>query len=165
MKISFYISLLFFSWFLCANAQPQEESSDYFSLAVSQAFFDVLKQDDLSVEGRLELRYERPDWVINTFAGVMANTDGANHYFAGIFHNFKIFKNLFFTPSFAPGLYFYNRSKHLHFLLQFRSQIEFSYRVTEHSGVAISFNHISNGSLAKDNPGVESLALTYLIGL
>ena len=99
------------------------------------------------------------------FGGIMANTNGAVYLFSGFYIDIPIASFLFVTPSFAPGLYHKCDSKNLDFALEFRSQIEVSYVFSNHSRIGFSFNHISNASLGDENPGVESLALTYVIPL
>ena len=49
------------------------------------------------------------------------------------------------------------------FALEFRSQIELAVRLENDIRVGVSFSHISNASFGEENPGVESLALTYVI--
>jgi len=93
----------------------------------------------------------------------MANTDGAVYIFSGFYIDIPITSFLYISPSFAPGLYHKGNSKNLNFALEFRSQIEIGIRLENNIRVGISFSHISNASLGKINPGVESIALTYLI--
>jgi hypothetical protein len=93
----------------------------------------------------------------------MANTDGAVYLFSGFYIDIPLASFLYITPSFAPGLYHKCNSKNLDFELEFRSQIEMAIRLENNIRVGVSFSHISNASLGKINPGVESLALTYVI--
>jgi hypothetical protein len=134
-------------------------------IALSTAVFDILQQSDPSFEARAEFRLGKVNLLAHPFSGVMANTEGAMHVYLGLYYDIQLTDFLFFTPSFAPGLYAKNKSKDLKFALEFRSQIEISFNLTNGSRVGISFNHISNATLGKENPGVESLALTYLIPL
>ena len=95
--------------------------------------------------------------------GVMMNTEGTMHIYLGLYYDISVINKIFITPSFAPGLYSNRNSKDLKFALVFQSQIEVSYRFDEGGRIGISFNHISNASLGVENPGVESLAVTYII--
>ena len=70
-------------------------------------------------------------------------------------------KFLNLVPSFAPGLYFKNNSKDLHFVVEFRTQLEAIFVIPNKLRTGVSFNHISNASLGKSNPGVESIAITF----
>ena len=137
------------------------QNKNYFAL--SSAVFDVLQQDDPSYENRLEFRIGKVNFLGHPFVGVMINTEGAMHVYLGLYYDFPVTNRIYITPSFAPGLYTKRNSKDLKFTLVFQSQIEASYRFVEGGRIGISFNHISNASLGLENPGVESLAVTYII--
>ena len=132
-------------------------------VALSSAVFDILQQDDPSYENRLEFRIGKVKFLGNPFIGVMMNTEGAMHIYSGLYYDIPVTNRIYITPSFAPGLYSKRNSKDLKFTLVFQSQIEASYRFVEGGRIGISFNHISNASLGIENPGVESLAVTYII--
>lgn len=134
-------------------------------LAVSLAYFDANQQDESAGEFRLEYRSDKQFWLFKPFGGAMATTDGALHGFAGVLIDIPLFDRIYITPSFAPGLYHDGDGKDLHHTVEFRSQIEISYRFANGSRLGASFNHISNANLGEDNPGVESAALTYIIPL
>jgi len=130
-------------------------------IAISFAIFDILKHDNSSLEGRAEFHGSEFTWLFKPLSGFMANTDGALHFYSGVLVDIPVFSFLFISPSFAPGIYYHSNSKDLDFLLEFRSQIEISLKLDNDIKVGLSLNHISNASLGKSNPGVESLALTY----
>ena len=60
---------------------------------------------------------------------------------------------------------FKNYSKDLHFALEFKSQIDLIFNISKEFMAGLSFNHISNASLGDQNPGVESIAITFLLPL
>ena len=60
---------------------------------------------------------------------------------------------LTFTPSFAPGLYHEGDGKDLGNVLEFKSEIKFSYELSKDTNIGLSYNHISNASLGDKNPG------------
>ncbi len=132
-------------------------------IAISSAVFDILQQADPSFESRVEFRFGNVNLGGHPFSGVMVNTEGAMHIFLGLYYDIPLTDLLFLTPSFAPGLYAKNRSKDLKFALEFQSQIEISFKFVNGARVGVSFNHMSNATLGEENPGVESLALTYII--
>jgi len=129
-------------------------------ISFSTALFDFLQNDVSSLEARIEYRVNSVNWQLKPFAGLMANTDGGEYIYSGVFYEIPITKFLNLVPSFAPGLYFKNNSKDLHFVLEFRSQLEAIFVLSNKIKVGLSFNHISNASLGKVNPGVESIAFT-----
>ncbi|NNG28083.1 MAG: acyloxyacyl hydrolase [Ignavibacteriaceae bacterium] len=127
--------------------------------------FDILQQGNPSLEGRVEFRFNKMDSKVKPFSGLMANTDGAVYLYSGFYIDIPITSFLYISPSFAPGLYYKGNSKNLNFALEFRTQIEIGIRLDNNIRVGASFNHISNASLGKINPGVESLAITYYFPL
>ena len=154
------IVLAFLSIFI-----PHTYSQDNNYITLSTAVFDILQQDNSSFEGRVEFRFDKIDWQIKPFSGLMANTDGAVYLFSGFYIDIPLAFFLYITPSFAPGFYHKCNSKNLDFALEFRSQIELAIRLENNIRVGVSFSHISNASLGKINPGVESIAVIYYVPL
>jgi len=134
-------------------------------VALSSAFFDILQQDEPSYEIRTEFRAGKLKLLANPFGGLMINTGGAIHFYLGLYYDIDITKEFVITPSFAPGIYENNNSKDLKYFIEFRSQLEISIKFVHGARIGVSFNHISNATLAEENPGVESLAITYIIPL
>jgi len=143
------------------NSFPQEKNY----IALSSAMFDILQQDEPSYEMRAEFRVGKVEFLANPFGGIMVNTAGAIHLYAGLYYDIFITDEFIITPSFAPGFYESSDSKDLGYALEFRSQLEISLRFAHGGRIGFSFNHISNAILGDINPGVESLALTYIIPL
>jgi len=130
-------------------------------ISFSMAMFDVLQQDKPSLEGRLEIQGSELTWIAKPFVGIMTNTDGALHFYSGFALDIPLVSIFYISPSLAPGIYYKSKSKDLSLLLEFRSQLELGIVLDNDLRVGLSFNHISNASLGKINPGVESVALTY----
>jgi hypothetical protein len=150
------IVLAFISIFI-SDTYSQDENY----LTLSSAVFDIIQQDNSSFEGKVEIRFHKIDWQIKPFSGIMANTDGAVYLFSGFYIDIPLASFLYLTPSFAPGFYHKCNSKNLDYALEFRSQLELSIRLENNLRVGVSFSHISNASLGKINPGVESFAIIY----
>ena len=138
-------------------------SNDGDLLAFSAAYFDVNQQEEDAAEVRIEYRADEQFWIFKPFGGAMATSDGALHGFAGVLIDIPVFNKIYITPSFAPGLYHDGNGKDLFYTLEFRSQIELSYRFNNGHRLGASFNHISNANLGDDNPGVESAAITWIV--
>ncbi len=155
-RIILFASLFFL--FFGANSYSQERNY----LSLSAAIFDVIQQVDPAFESRVEFRFGKTDLIAHPFTGVMVNTGGAAYIYFGLYYDFPIGNRFLFTPSFAPGLYAKSRSKELNFVLEFRTQIEFFYVFDSGSRIGVGFYHMSNASLGNDNPGVESLSLSYV---
>ena len=140
-------------------------SQDKNYITLSTAVFDILQQGNPSLEGRVEFRFNKVDWEVKPFSGLMANKDGAVYLYSGFYIDLLLTSFLYISPSFAPGLYHRCNSKNLDFALEFRSQIEIAIKLENDIRVGASFSHISNASLGKINPGVESFAITYYFPL
>lgn len=157
----YYLLLILLLTFIISTTLLAGGSKDYLSL--SAAFFDVLQNNVSSLEGRIEYRANSADWIVKPLVGMMANTDGARFIFSGLFIELQVTEFFSLIPSFAPGVYIKNYSKDLHFVLEFRSQIEAIFSIAGKFRTGLSFNHISNASLGEENPGVESIAFTIQI--
>jgi lipid A 3-O-deacylase len=67
-----------------------------------------------------------------------------------------------FTPSFAPGLYHEGDGKDLGHALEFKSEVQISFDLSQSSKIGFSYNHVSNASLGDKNPGANSYMLNFL---
>tara|TARA_B100000787_G_scaffold100452_1_gene74172 strand:+ start:797 stop:1309 length:513 start_codon:yes stop_codon:yes gene_type:complete len=92
--------------------------------------------------------------------GFITENSGA-YIYTGIEWNIK--RGPFeFTPSFAPGLYHDGDGKDLGHILEFKTEVQLSYSLSEDTSFGMSYNHISNANLAKDNPGANSYMFNFL---
>ena len=66
------------------------------------------------------------------------------------------------TPSFATGFYHEGDGKDLGHLLEFKSELQLSYKTTDTTNFAVSYNHVSNASLGDKNPGANSYMFNFL---
>jgi hypothetical protein len=70
--------------------------------------------------------------------------------------------DLTFTPSFTPGLYHKGDGKDLGHVLEFKSEIQFSYDLSQNSKIGLSYSHVSNASLGDKNPGANSYMFNFI---
>ena len=96
------------------------------------------------------------------FVGVMASGDAAIYGYGGIAFDW-ILSNLILTPSFAVGGYIDGDGKDLGHTIEFRSAVEVGYQFADRHRLGLMFYHLSNASLADNNPGTEVLSLSYSI--
>ena len=142
------------------SAQSNEENMWSFSLGQ----FDVNDTVDSS-----ELRFEylygnnflKNNYDLKPFLGVMRNGDNGKYIYSGLRKDIDISEKWFFTPSFAMGYYDRGDSKDLGYNLEFRSQIEFSYKLKSNR-IGFNLNHISNASIGDTNPGTESATISLI---
>ena len=66
------------------------------------------------------------------------------------------------VPSFAPGYYEQGDGKDLGHILEFKSEVQLSYAVSDKTSFGASYNHVSNASLGDKNPGANSYMFNLL---
>jgi hypothetical protein len=142
-----------------------DDSRERNYLSVSIAGFDVIQNVNIALEGRIEFRFYSLPLPVKPLSGVMINDDGAAFLYVGFLYIIPISSNLYISPSFTPGLYHRSNSKDLGFALEFRSQVEIILKLENDCNVSVGFSHISNASLGRINPGVESLAFSFQVPL
>ena len=98
---------------------------------------------------------------ISPITGGFVTENSAAYIYTGIEWNFDM-GSLEFTPSFAPGLYHKGDGKDLGHVLEFKTEVQFSYTVSDATSFGVSYNHISNASLGDKNPGANSYMFNYL---
>lgn len=158
------ICTLFFFISLSGIAFAKNDK-DYLSISIGQ--FDINDSKDSS-----ELRIEYLDGKLSKilpknlslkpFYGIMLNGDDGKYFYTGFRKDINIGEKTFLTPSFAFGYYDQGSSKELGYDVEFRSQLELAYELESSNRIALSINHISNASLGEQNPGVESMVISFI---
>ena len=163
MKIRLYYLIL--TILIAPNFAKAIESQNYLSFSIGQ--FDINDSKD-SAEYRIEYlsgnisSISPSNLSLKPFYGIMINGDDGMYVYTGLREDVNIKRNILFTPSFAIGYYDQENSKDLGYDLEFRSQLELSYQFESMNRIALSLNHISNASLGKENPGVESMVISFI---
>ncbi len=150
-------------WFAVVAA-PALAGEDPPFLALGGGFFDINDYEE-AAELRIAYRGARRLWLFKPFGGLMASSDAAVYGYGGILLDLFFGRRWVLTPSFAAGLYEDGSGKDLGHAVEFRSALELAYRFDNRARVGLSFYHISNASLADNNPGTEVLTLIYSIPL
>ena len=99
--------------------------------------------------------------TLSPITGGFVTENAALYAYTGIEWNFDL-GPVNFTPSFAPGLYGAGDGKDLGHILEFKSEVQASFNLSENSQLGMSYNHISNASLGDKNPGANSYMFNYL---
>ncbi len=141
---------------------PSARADDPGLLAVSLGAFNAF-DDRTAAEARLEYRSGRKVWIFAPLAGLTATGDGMVHGYLGLTADLRLGRRFVVTNGMAAGVWSRGDGKDLGHLLEFRSQLEFAYLLDDRSRIGVSVSHISNASLHGDNPGAESLMLTYAV--
>ena len=98
---------------------------------------------------------------VSPISGFFITENSAAYVYSGVEWNVDL-GSLTFTPSFAPGLYYEGDGKDLGHVLEFKSEVQFSYEFSENSQIGFSYNHVSNASLGDKNPGANSYMFNFL---
>ncbi len=150
---------------LGAAAPARADGDDPAFLVFGAGYYDMNKQDDTAADFRLEYRHGEKFWIFKPWIGVEGTSDGAVYGAVGVLIDVYFGTRVVLTPSFGAGLYANGDGKDLGHAVEFRSQIELSYRFDDRSRLGLAFSHISNASIADENPGVEILTLSYSLPL
>ena len=168
-KIFNTIIYLFLSMFLIcsqANSESKKVNNDQHELNIFGGVFDF--SDDKQKAGLIGIQHQDSNLNRNTFLGNVSPITGgfitensAIYIYTGIEWNFDL-GGINFTPSFAPGLYEEGDGKDLGHVLEFKSEVQASFNISENSSLGMSYNHISNASLGDKNPGANSYIFNFL---
>ena len=124
--------------------------------------------DDKQSSGLLGLQHQNEELFRNSFLGKLSPITGgffteksAFYLYSGVQAEYEL-GFLTITPSFAPGYYNYGNGKDLGYPLEFKSEVQMSFDLSDSSHLGISYNHISNASFGTKNPGANSYMLNFL---
>jgi lipid A 3-O-deacylase len=94
--------------------------------------------------------------------GGFVTENSAAYIYTGVEWNYAMSDKIKFTPSFAPGIYHQGDGKDLGHALEFKTEVQLSYAISESTNLGMSYNHISNASLGDKNPGANSYMFNLL---
>ena len=124
--------------------------------------------DHKQKSGLLGLQHQNEDLFRNSFLGKLSPISGgflteksAFYLYTGVQADYEL-GFLTITPSFAPGYYNTGGGKDLGYPLEFKSEVQMSFDLSDSSHLGMSYNHISNASLGTKNPGANSYMLNFL---
>jgi lipid A 3-O-deacylase len=138
--------------------------SDPSLLVASGGAYDANKRRTPAAEIGLQYRTGGTLLILHGIAGAMVTTNGALNAYAGFSFDVPIGRAPVVRLIFAPGYYHQGNGKDLGYPLEFRSGVEVGWRFGNWR-MGLELYHLSNASLARHNPGEESLALTLAIPL
>ena len=99
---------------------------------------------------------------VSPITGGFVTENSAVYVYTGIEWNLDMGEKILFTPSFAPGLYHEGDGKDLGHVLEFKSEVQFSYMASNNTSFGVSYNHVSNASLGDKNPGANSYMFNFI---
>jgi lipid A 3-O-deacylase len=98
---------------------------------------------------------------ISPITGGFITENSAAYIYSGIEWNIDM-GSFEFTPSFTPGLYHEGDGKDLGHVLEFKTEVQLSYTLSNRTSFGMSYNHVSNASLGDKNPGANSYEFNLL---
>ena len=147
---------------LAAPGPAAAQEPDF--LAFSAGGFDV-NDNETAAEVLFEYRWDKKLVFVGRTVGLMVNSDGGVYGYGGLTLDLFFGRRFVVSPNFAVGGYVRGNGKDLGSVAEFRSGVDFSYRFDDRSRLGIAFHHISNAGIDDNNPGTESLVITYAVPL
>ena len=163
-KIYLIIILILFSF--TANAEENKNINEHqINAFVGNFDFSDNKQKAILVGFQHQNEnLERVTFLGNAspITGGFITENSAAYIYTGVEWNYAISDKLKFTPSFAPGIYHQGDGKDLGHPLEFKTEVQASYSLSEGTSLGMSYNHISNASIGDKNPGANSYMFNLL---
>ena len=163
---NFLINLLMITFAFSSIAEEKVLKDQYTELSVYTGMFDF--SDDKKRSTLVGVQHQNENLNRNIFlgnvspiTGAMNTSDNATYFYTGVQAHYKI-GSLNLTPSFAPGYYDSGNGKDLGHELEFKSEVQLSLELPKDSQFGFSYNHLSNASLGKKNPGANSYMFNFL---
>mgnify|MGYP001984612881 CR=1 FL=1 len=165
-KLAFKICFVLMTMFLANVNGIAEESSDETELNIFTGLFDF--SDHKQKAGLIGVQHQNEELYRKSFLGKISPITGgfltennAFYLYSGVQAEYDV-GFLTITPSFAPGYYNYGDGKDLGYPLEFKSEVQLTFSLSESSHLGMSYNHISNASLGTKNPGANSYMFNFL---
>jgi len=162
--LNFLVVWISFSFFSFAHSDEKELRQT--ELNFFTGMFDF--SDDKQASGVLGLQHQNDDLFRKSFLGKLSPITGgflteknAFYFYTGAQAEYDL--GLFtITPSFAPGYYNSGDGKDLGSALEFKSEVQMTFNLSDSAEFGMSYNHISNASLGDKNPGANSYMINFL---
>ena len=159
-KLSLFLAILFTATKLLAA----ENTSHQYNFFIGNFDFSDDKQAAMLVGFQHQNEtLERDTFLgnISPITGGFVTENSAVYIYTGFEWNVDM-GSFTFTPSFAPGLYHKGDGKDLGHVLEFKSEVQLSFDLSQSSKIGFSYNHVSNASLGDKNPGANSYMFNFL---
>jgi len=161
-----FLILIFVSFTFTVKAEENKNVSEHeYNFYTGNFDFSDHKQKAIFVG----FQHQNENLNRNTFLGNASPITGgfitqnsAAYLYTGVEWNYALGEKIKFTPSFAPGIYYEGDGKDLGHALEFKTELQASYSISESTSLGMSYNHISNASLGKKNPGANSYMFNLL---
>ena len=167
MKLKkFLISLLMITFAFSSIAEEKVLKDQNTEFSVYTGMFDF--SDDGKKSTLIGFQHQNENLNRDTFlgnlspiTGFLITADNAGYIYTGVQAQYKL-GALNLTPSFTPGIYHEGDGKDLGHILEFKSEVQFSYASSNKTSFGLSYNHVSNASLGDKNPGANSYMFNFI---
>jgi hypothetical protein len=133
-------------------------------LTIGIGGFDV-NDNETAAEFRIEYRSGRAFFFLKPMIGLLGNSKGGIYGYGGVNLDIYLGTRWVVMPSFAIGGYRRGSAKDLGSVIELRSGIEIAYRFANRARLGVAVSHISNAGISDNNPGTESILLSFSIPL
>ena len=99
--------------------------------------------------------------VAKPMVGMFGTAKGATYEYGGFALDLYFGRRWVATWSEAIGAYDHGNDVKLGAVPEFRSAIDIAYRFDDRSRLGVEFHHISNAGIGSENPGSETVLMTY----
>ena len=162
----FLIALISLFYFSFANSADEITDNNETELNFFTGMFDF--SDDKQAAGLVGFQHQNDELFRESFFGTLSPISGgfftensAFYLYTGVQAEYEL-GFLKITPSFAPGYYGHGNGKDLGSPLEFKTEVQMSFDITDSTNLGMSYNHISNASLGDKNPGANSYMFNFL---
>tara|TARA_Y100000310_G_scaffold107091_1_gene105521 strand:+ start:380 stop:898 length:519 start_codon:yes stop_codon:yes gene_type:complete len=166
VAFTFLITLISLPLFSFASIADDTINNSETELNFFTGMFDF--SDDKQASGLFGLQHRNDELFRKSFLGKLSPISGgfltekkAIYLYTGVQAEYEL-GFLTITPSFAPGYYNYGDGKDLGSPLEFKTEVQMSFDISDSIHLGMSYNHISNASLGDKNPGANSYVLNFL---
>jgi lipid A 3-O-deacylase len=163
---NFCITLIFVFSVFGLNAEEIKTDDQSTEFNVYTGMFDFSDQGKKST--LIGFQHQNENLNRDTFLGNLSpitgafiTSDNASYIYTGIQAQYKI-GALNITPSFMPGLYHAGDGKDLGHIIEFKSEVQLSFDLSQSTELGFSYNHLSNASIGDKNPGANSYMFNFL---
>ena len=163
------LSVIFITFTFLSFAKSEEnvkETQLYTEINLYTGMFDF--SDTKQASGLIGFQHQTDELYRNSFLGKISPITGgflteknAFYFYTGAQAEYDL-GLITLTPSFAPGYYNIGNGKDLGSALEFKSEVQLSFNLSEKTELGMSYNHISNASIGKKNPGANSYMFNFL---
>jgi len=167
-KIALFIlsGILFFCLGNFAVVADENLQTNETELNIFTGMFDF--SDDKQRAGTIGAQHQNEELFRKSFLGKLSPITGgfltensAFYLYTGVQAEYDL-GLVKITPSFSPGYYNSGNGKDLGYPLEFKSEIQMTFDLSDSTHFGMSYNHISNASLGTKNPGANSYMFNFL---